>query len=143
MTHANPQFKIQKVAAERCSCCGRAIKEGFDVPFVGVVGPVCVHKYTALAAALAQVDGLTVPGAEDMPRYFAGRKLYNAIYNLGFEVTSSANPDGTHTIHVGKRWRKKYPLIVQSWKERRAQFEADLKIAQGDNGVVKTEWVAA
>lgn len=143
MPQVAPSRKFQKVPAERCTCCGRDIKEGFDVPYVGVVGPVCVHKYVALAAALAQADGLTVPGAEDMARFFAARKVYNALHNLGFEVSSTANADGTHTIHVGKRWRKDYKKIVQSWKERRAQFEADLKIAQGDNGVVKTEWVAA
>ncbi|WP_147363974.1 hypothetical protein [Deinococcus cavernae] len=143
MNITQPAPRFPRIPASMCSCCGRAITEGYDVPLIGVVGPVCVRKYGPLARVLAQVNDLTVPMTADNELNRAGHMLSSALYHLGFyECRWADNGDGTKTLHLGERTRTKKALS-ETWERRRARFEADLQIAQGGNGVVKTEWVAA
>ena len=84
------------------------------------------------------------------PRRHQQREAHGAVFFVLVERSSSEakegahadNGDGTKTLHLGERTRTKKAL-GETWEQRRARFEADLKIAQGGNGVVKTEWVAA
>ncbi|KQR37780.1 hypothetical protein [Deinococcus sp. Leaf326] len=118
------------VSAETCICCGRELSQGYDVPYVGVVGPKCVRKYAALAAALARLDTLTITEADPMDARLAVSNLVLILRTqIGYAVELVDNADGSKSIKVGARTRK-HVKVCKTWKERRAEFELELQLAE-------------
>lgn len=130
MTQKEVAAKFEKVAASRCACCGREITEGYDVPFVGAVGPVCVKKFAEFGQLLEWVEGRN-QGNTDRADYPRLHRTVIGLRQIGIEVEMR---DGE--FHVGRRTRKAVE-VAKSWKKRRAEFIRDLQIADGKNGVVE------
>ncbi|BDP44885.1 hypothetical protein DAETH_48540 (plasmid) [Deinococcus aetherius] len=115
------------VAATVCACCGLALPtgQGHDVPHIGAVGPRCVLKFGAFAELLAWVEGRSSALPETREAQFVGHRLVVGLRLLGFEVTSEEG-----VLRVGRRTRRPVE-VAKSWKKRRAEFERDLKLADG------------
>ncbi|GGR11605.1 hypothetical protein [Deinococcus ruber] len=119
-----------KVAAQRCVDCGIPLTtgEGFEVPFIGTLGPKCVKKYAALVAVLEQVDGL------EAHEYDQGsiRLAHHVIWKLrGCGIAVKVLDIAADTKRVQIMGLSKKPLaVIKSYAEIRAQFERQLQIAQ-------------
>ncbi|MFW8627655.1 hypothetical protein [Deinococcus sp. ME38] len=120
------QKLVPLVAAERCVCCGTPLPtgQGYDVPYIGAVGPKCVKKFGVLAEVIAWVDGRSVthPSQEALA---AGTRLIVALRELGFEVMKV---DGV--LRVTRRVSRPAD-VTRSYKRRRAELVQDLQVAQG------------
>lgn len=116
------------VSASVCACCGRRIDGGFDVPFVGAVGPRCRLKFGPLAQVLAFLSGVTpdaLVGADE--RRATGRLIVH-LRQLGFAVVN----DG-QAIRVTGLTRRPREVAV-SYGRRRAELVQDLQVASGFMG---------
>ena len=116
------------VSASVCACCGRRIDGGFDVPFVGAVGPRCRLKFGPLAQVLAFLGDVTpdaLVGAE--ARRATGRLIVH-LRQLGFTVVN----DG-QAIRVTGLTRRPREVAV-SYARRRAELVQDLQVASGFMG---------
>ncbi|GGB69010.1 hypothetical protein [Deinococcus soli (ex Cha et al. 2016)] len=125
MTLTVPKFKAPKVAAETCACCGRTITAGHDIPLIGIVGPKCVHNFTALAQLIDLLDGF----ASDRAPTQAQRALLNRarvqLSEIGIEITA------TNGVLRVTRLTRKAADVAKSAKKRREAFVQDLQVAQG------------
>ena len=136
MPHPAPRFNPPTVPfahapAQACSCCSKPLStgSGYAVPYIGIVGPKCVHKFTALAQALAQIDGLTLTRDDGAEAHAAAHRLiFTLRLKIGYEVQILSNADGSKTLKIGARTRK-HARVCVTWEERRAEFERDLKLA--------------
>lgn len=126
MTQTASSFNFPRVEARKCSCCGQPLTTGFgfSVPYIGTVGPKCVHKFSALALALAQMDGLTVEAGTG-----ALGRLRLSLVGLGYEARIHVEDDGRWTLEIGARTRTDADKVVQTWEKRRAEFIQELKAA--------------
>lgn len=129
----NPQSSINldsrpfsRTEATHCACCAQPLGTGlgFAVPYIGVVGPKCVQKFAALAGALAQMDGLTVPAGTAA----LGRLRLNLV-GLGYEAQITTLDDGRWTLKIGARTRTDADKVCVTWEERRGEFVRDLQAA--------------
>lgn len=128
MTNVAPSFNL--IPAEACTCCNRKIKQGYDVPFIGVVGPKCVRKFALLSYALTTLEGLQFAPYLTGETGQATQRLFSGLRALGFDPKKQVAEDGTCTLVVGRlaTWRS-HAKLCQTWEERRAEFERDLKLA--------------
>ena len=132
----NPVVRHKKVpafplaAATACTCCNQPLStgQGFDVPYIGIVGPKCVKKFAALAAVLATFDGQRFERSITQEQFQAIQRAIFAIRAVGFVVTVVTLPGDLKQIQVGKMTRK-HIKVCTTWKERRAEFERDLLLA--------------
>ncbi|OLV20170.1 hypothetical protein [Deinococcus marmoris] len=134
MTHTAPESKphtFPHADAAQCACCGLALsKGGYDVPFIGVVGPKCVLKFVAFAEVLKFIEGRAITTTASREFNFSASRVITGLRVLGFEVSTDGG-----TFHVARRTRRLND-VVKSWKKVRAEFERDLKAASGLEGQV-------
>lgn len=117
-----------RVSAERCVCCHTPLttKLGYAVPHVGTVGPKCVQKFTELGLALERLEGLSVT-EEDAA---VANRLLSRLWRVGYNARVETNPDGTKRVVVTNFHKGAIKNVVQTWKERRAEFIRDLQLAE-------------
>lgn len=132
----NPVVRHKKAAAfplaaaNACTCCGQPLStgQGFDVPYIGIVGPKCVKKFATLATALAAFDGQRFERDMTQEQLQAAQRAIFAMRAVGFVVTVVTLLGDLKRIQVGKMTRK-HTKVCTTWRERRAEFERDLILA--------------
>lgn len=123
-----------RVPGKRCCHCRRELTsgEGQLVEFVGVLGPECVKKYASLIAALGQVNGLEAYEWDHGTVVLANYVIWK-LRAAGVAVKVVDVKDGVKAVQIVGLSRKP-AAVVQSWEERRAEFEAELKRAELERG---------
>ena len=118
--------------AERCASCNRAMTRDHatDIPHIGLVGPECRHKYAALLAGITEIEAMTF---ED---HQGGWRLANAarccLELSGLDVLYNREAGVIRIVVGGRRKGHTGAGIVQSYRERRAEFERQLQIGQAE-----------
>ncbi|MVN88798.1 hypothetical protein GO986_18830 [Deinococcus sp. HMF7620] len=119
-------LSLPLVDADTCACCGTPLPsgQGYDVPHIGAVGPVCATKFGALGELITWVNGRNVTDVSSQEAWRVGSRLIYTLKNIGFKVQVI---DGV--LQVGKLERKKKDA-AKSYKRRRAELIRDLQLAQ-------------
>ncbi|WP_155300551.1 hypothetical protein [Deinococcus kurensis] len=97
------------------------------IPGLGPVGSECGNKLSGLDRVLDLILKLTArPDDQDAVRRV--HRLWKLLWAVGLDARVQALPDGSKAVVMAGR-NKKAELVVQSFEERRAEFEATLKRA--------------
>lgn len=125
---------LHKARAERCNHCGRALTHpGTVIPFVGVVGPECRHKFGSLLALVADVEMLQFD-IDDQGRQRLAHGIFCTLARIGFEVKKNVNLDTRVLwLEVGsRRVTRRGDAMIKTWVQVRAEFETRLKLAAAE-----------
>ena len=131
----------QHAPAERCAHCNRELPTGHGthIEYVGVVGPECVRKYTALIAVLKAVDGLEA-NEEDQGSMRLAHHVVWSLRRAGVAVKVVDVRYGVKAVQIVGLSRPP-KAVVKSYGEIRAEFEHRLKLAAAEREA--QSWVAA
>ena len=125
---------LHRAAAERCNHCGRALtRPDTVIPFVGVVGPECRHKFGALLALVAEVEMLQFD-IDDMGSQRLASGICATLRRIGFEVQKNVNPETRVLwLEIGSRKvTRRGDAMIKTWEQVRAEFEHRLKLAAAE-----------
>lgn len=138
MTYAAPKSntrpQIERAQAEKCAHCGRAlVNPGTVVPFIGVVGPECRHKFGHLIALVAEVEMLRFD-IDDQGSQRLAHTIWSKLCVLGFVVTKQVDLAArTLWLEVDSRKvSRRGDAIVKRWEQTRAEFAQQLQRAQAE-----------
>jgi len=125
---------LHRARAERCNHCGRALtRPGTVIPFVGVVGPECRHKFGALLALVAEVEMLQFD-IDDQGSQRLAHSISGTLIWIGFEVKKNVNLE-TRVLWLEVSSRKvtrRGDAMIKTWEQVRAEFEHRLKLAAAE-----------
>ena len=120
-----------KAEAARCACCRTPLgtRQGYAVPYIGVVGPKCVQKFAALALAVQTLSELriTPDSGDDERRAF--NRLARTLLSIGLTYEVVNHEDGSKSLRPSG-FNRKLSALPQSWAERREQFMHELQLAE-------------
>ena len=123
--------------AERCNCCNRSLTQpGTVIPFVGVVGPECRHKFASLLALVAEVEMLQF-NIDDQGSQRLAHGILCTLTKVGFEVSKHVNLT-TRVLWLevsSRRAGKRGAAMIKTYAEVRAEFEQRLKLAAAEQAV--------
>ena len=134
---------LTNARAERCAACNRAMHRdnATDIPYIGLVGPECRSKFGPLLAAI-EAAGQIRATADDQGSMRLTRYVLFALQGCGLEVRVVNIDAETKGLEVVGLRRKAAPAgVVQSYAERRAEFEQTLRLAAAEREA--QGWVAA
>lgn len=120
--------------AEKCAHCGRPlIRPGTVVPFVGVVGPECKNKFTALLMLVAEVELLQFNIDDDGSQRLAAG-IAGTLTRIGFEIKKRIDLEKrTLWLEISsRRVTKRGSDMVKTWEQVRAEFEQRLQLAAAE-----------
>jgi hypothetical protein len=122
-------------SGDRCVICNRVLKEGngVQVPGVGLTGSECRRRAAPLSDFLntltRTVDGLYLMNADESG---IGNAALRALSLLGIDYRVAAvhvNGREVKVIELTGKRKAMSSKVVQTWEERRAEFEDSLKRA--------------
>ncbi|GAA3995390.1 hypothetical protein GCM10022631_02050 [Deinococcus rubellus] len=125
---------LLKAHAERCRHCGRALTHpGTVIPFVGVVGPECRHKFGSLLALVADVEMLQFD-IDDQGSQRLASSICATLRQIGFEVQKNVNLNTRVLwLEIGsRRVTRRGDAMIKTWEQVRAEFETRLKLAAAE-----------
>ncbi|THF70464.1 hypothetical protein E7T06_07095 [Deinococcus sp. Arct2-2] len=134
-----PQSHLQShllltAQAEKCAHCGRPlIRPGTVVPYLGVLGPECKTKFTALLMLVAEVELLQF-NVDDEGSQRLAHGIAGTLTRIGFEVRKRVDVrKGILWLDVSsRRATKRGNDMVKTWEQVRAEFEQRLQLAAAE-----------